>query len=148
MSQIFILIVKEWCIQDGNISFAQNLMHPRIHNICLSEFWYIQVEKICLFELVDIQIIEKISKKLKSKHKWNLSSYYEFHYSLNPEDEQGAAEGGPEASIKSLDLVLRGQDLAHMGQILVQNGPKGQNPIGLPRMANKTTFPLSLQPWV
>ena len=99
MSQIFILIVKQWCIQDGYISFAQTLMHPRIHNICLSEFWYIQVEKICLFELVDIQIIEKILKKLKSKHKWNLSSYYEFHYSLNPEDEQGAAEGGPEASV-------------------------------------------------
>ena len=33
--RIFILIVKEWCIQDGNISFAQTLMHPRIHNICL-----------------------------------------------------------------------------------------------------------------
>ena len=64
-----------------------------------------------------------------------------FHTVLGPECE---------SHIKSPNLVLRGQDLAHMGQILGQNwskiGPKGKNQIELPRMANKTTFPQSHHP--
>ena len=60
-----------------------------------------------------------------------------FHTVLGPEYE---------SYIKSPNLVLARQDLAHMAKYWDRIGPKGQNQIELPRMANKTTFPHSLQP--